>query len=143
VAWIRWTVPGGPLNGEPSDTQVIAPNPTVDRQWTLVSTEFSLYAIRRPAVAALLVEHETRARTELAALLVDTLAAVGRVSTIPEVDLARMTVALTEGNDIQVLTDAAAGDAGHGDLGWTAVTALIRQFSRPIEVTTVSSQSPQ
>ena len=94
------TRPGAPSAG-----------PAVDRQWTLVSTEFSLHAIRRPAVAALLVEHEGRVRAELAVLITEALERSGRLPTLPVDELARMVVAVTEGSDIQVLTDEAAGSA--------------------------------
>jgi len=106
-----------------------APGRGVDRQWTLVSMEFSLHAIRRPEVAALLVQHEGRVRAELAALITQSLGRAGRVPTRPVIELARMLVAVTEGSDIQVLTDGAAGVAADGELGRRAVTALLRHFS--------------
>jgi AcrR family transcriptional regulator len=102
----------------------------VDRQWTLVSMEFSLHAIRQPDVAALLVEHETRVRSELAVLIAEALRRAGRVPTRPAIELARMIVAVTEGNDIQALTDEAAGAAVPADLGQRAIAALLRHFSR-------------
>ncbi len=104
-----------------------------DRQWTLVSAEFSLHAIRRPDVAALLVEHEARVRSELAVLITDGLRLAGRVPVLPVIELARMIVAVTEGNDIQALTDAAAGAFAHADLGQQSVVALLLHFSRPAE----------
>jgi AcrR family transcriptional regulator len=133
AAWIRSSLP-------PRDLVEGTPQPAEhefdrarERQWTLVSTEFSLYAIRRPAVATLLVAHESRARAELAALLVEALDRADRVAIIPELELARMVVAISEGNDIQALTDAAAGGASHAELGRTAVAALVHHFSRPRE----------
>src|ERR1700722_258218 len=60
--WIRTAMPAG---GEPAaalDDRAEVADLVVDRQWTLVSTEFSLHAIRQPDVAALLVEHELRVR---------------------------------------------------------------------------------
>src|ERR1700683_976380 len=65
-----------------------------DREWTLVSMEFSLHAIRHPEVAGVLVEHEARARSELAALIAEALEGAGRVPTIPVMELARMVVAV-------------------------------------------------
>ncbi len=105
----------------------------VDRRWTLVSTEFSLHAIRRPDVAALLVAHEARVRAELAALLAQALEQAGRIPVIDVMELARMVVAATEGSDIQALTDRAAGLVVHADLGRPAITALVRYFSVPAE----------
>jgi AcrR family transcriptional regulator len=105
-----------------------------DRQWTLVSAEFSLHAIRRPDVAALLVEHEARVRSELAVLIAEGLSLAGRVPVLPVIELARMIVAVTEGSDIQALTDGAAGAFVHADLGQQSVVALLLHFSRPAEV---------
>ncbi len=116
--------------GAEFDDPTRAPDLPVDRQWTLVSTEFSLHAIRRPAVAQLLVEHELRVRSELAVLVTGALERAGRRPTVPVDELARMIVAVTEGSDIQALTDAAAG-ATRSNLGPRAVTALLRHFSVP------------
>ncbi|MGO9335753.1 MAG: TetR/AcrR family transcriptional regulator [Acidimicrobiales bacterium] len=101
----------------------------VDRQWTLVSVEFSLHAIRHPQVAALLVEHELRVRSELAVLVTEALERTERLPTLPVDQLARMIVAVTEGSDIQALTDGAAGAVVHTELGPRAVTALLSHFS--------------
>ncbi len=131
--WIRRAMPGGDVS---STSDERAPRSSgdpglVDRQWTLVSTEFSLHAIRRPDVAARLVEHERRVRSELAVLVAGALERSGRVPTIPAHELARMIVAVTEGSDILVLTDSAAGTAAQADLGQRAVSALLDHFSVP------------
>jgi AcrR family transcriptional regulator len=105
----------------------------VDRQWTLVSLEFSLHAIRQPEVAKLLVERELRVRSELALLLTEALEHADRIPTLPVDKLARMIVAVTEGSDIQTLTDEAAGLAPLSKLGPQAVTALLRHFSIPTD----------
>ena len=102
----------------------------VDRQWTLVSAEFSLHAIRNPEVAKQLVQHELRVRSELAVLVTEALERVRRRPTLPVDELARMIVAVTEGSDIQALTDGAAG-VPRSELGPRAVVALLRQFSVP------------
>ena len=108
------------------------PEVAVDRQWSLVSMEFSLHAIRRPDVARLLVEHERRVRSELAVLVTEALERAGRVPSLPVDELARMVVAVTEGSDVQVLTDGAAGATARADLGPRAVTGLLHHFSRPL-----------
>jgi AcrR family transcriptional regulator len=105
----------------------------IDRQWTLVSFEFSLLAIRQPDVAKLLVEHELRVRSELAVLVTEALEQVGRIPTLPIDRLARMIVAVTEGSDIQTLTDEAAGMARVANLGPRAVTGLLWHFSVPTD----------
>jgi AcrR family transcriptional regulator len=134
AAWIRGAVPAADESGDatpPLPDEDALGRLEVDRQWTLVSTEFSLHAIRRPDVATLLAEHERRVRAELALLVTEALERAGRIPTIPIDELARMVVAVSEGSDIQVLTDEAAGNTTHRDLGPQAVSALLRQFSQP------------
>ncbi len=130
AGWIRRAVPP---DGDAAASAQPGPRQELDRQWTLVSTEFSLHAIRNPEVAAMLVEHERRVRAELAILVSDALAAASRRPTIPVDELARMIVAVTEGSDIQSLTDAAGGIAPRTELGPRAVRALLQQFSSPAE----------
>jgi AcrR family transcriptional regulator len=129
--WLRRAMPSGDTEASEPSEGAPAPSPEVDRQWTLVSVEFSLHAIRRPDVAALLVEHEVRVRSELAVLVAEALEREGRVPTVPVLDLARMIVALSEGSDIQALTDEAAGAAARAELARRAVAALLAHFSTP------------
>jgi AcrR family transcriptional regulator len=131
--WIRRAMPAGGDLATALDDQAQSRDLVVDRQWTLVSTEFSLHAIRQPGVAELLVEHELRVRSELAVLVAEALEQVGRIPTLPVNELARMIVAVTEGTDVQALTDKAAGAFVHWDLGPRAVMALLQQFSVPTE----------
>lgn len=134
AAWIRRAMPAGnTLRAEVSGKRGPLTRLEVDRQWTLVSTEFSLHAIRQPDVAALLVDHERRVRSELAVLVTEALEQAGRHPTLPIDELARMIVAMSEGSDIQVLTDAAGGAPVHTDLGPRAVMALLEHFSVPTE----------
>jgi AcrR family transcriptional regulator len=131
--WIRRATPGGDVLARGSEIRTRGSDRALDRQWTLVSAEFSLHAIRHPRVAELLVEHERRVRSELAVLVTEALEDTGRRPTIPVNELARMIVAVTEGSDIQELTDAAAGAVAPSDLGPRAVTALLLQFSVPTD----------
>ena len=131
---IRRAMPAGDALARALGGQVPLPAPEPDREWTLVSMEFTLHAIRRPEVAALLVEREARTRSELAALIAEALERAGRVPTIPVSDLARMIVASTEGSDIQALTDAAGGTVVCGELGQQTITGLLRHFSAPAGV---------
>lgn len=134
AAWIRRAMAAtGVRGGEGPDERTALAHVEVDRQWTLVSMEFSLHAIRRPRVATLLVEHELRVRSELAVLVTEALERVERLPTLPVDQLARMIVAVTEGSDIQTLTDDAAGATAYSDLGPRAVTALLWHFSVPNE----------
>ncbi len=136
AAWIRSAMPAADVLEEAPDNRTHVPGLAVDRQWTLVSVEFSLHAIRQPEVALLLVEHELRVRSELAVLVTEALERAGRIPTLPVDELARMIVAVTEGSDIQVLTNVAAGAIAHSGVGPKAVTALLRQFSVPTESVT-------
>jgi AcrR family transcriptional regulator len=129
--WIRRAMPGSEALFDAGAHRSQGPALRVDRQWTLVSTEFSLHAIRRPELAALLAEHEIRVRSELAVLIAEALDRAGRVPAIPAIELARMIVAVSEGSDIQALTDIAAGVHSQANLGEQAVTALLQHFSRP------------
>ena len=129
--WIRRAMPAGGEQAGASEERTRLPELVVDRQWTLVSTEFSLHAIRHPEVAKLLVEHELRVRSELAILVAGALERAGRIPTIPVDELARMIVAVSEGSDIQALTDTAAGAVVHSGLGPRAVTGLLGHFSVP------------
>src|ERR1700689_5209675 len=132
--WIRRSRTAGDLlaRGE-SGSRASPADLDVDRQWTLVSMEFSLHAIRHPDVARLLVEHERRVRSELAVVVTEALERADRVPTIPVDALARMIVAVTEGSDIQELTNVAGGAVADSGLGPRAVTALLRHFSVPTE----------
>jgi AcrR family transcriptional regulator len=133
VGWIRAAMPTGGELTAARHVRAPVPDLVVDRQWTLVSTEFSLHAIRRPEVATLLVDHELRVRAELAVLVTEALELVGRLPTLAVNELARMIVAVTEGSRIQALTDESAGADVHSDLGPRAVIALLQQFSVPID----------
>lgn len=129
--WIRLALPDAIRTDPPADLSTHTGSGAVDRQWTLVSTEFSLHAIRHPEIAALLVEHERRVRAELAVLIAESLERLGRRPSIPVDELARMIVAVTEGSDIQVLTDVAAGATVHSGQGQRTVAALLDHFSTP------------
>ena len=134
AAWIRRAMPAGAgLAPGDSGSQASLAHLDVDRQWTLVSMEFSLHAIRHPEVARLLVDHERHVRSELAVVVTEALERADRVPTIPVDVLARMIVAVTEGSDIQELTNVAGGAVADSGLGPRAVTALLRHFSVPTE----------
>lgn len=133
AAWIGRALPASEVTARcgPGETASL-PHVAVDRQWTLVSTEFSLHAIRHPEVARLLVDHEQRVRSELAVLVTEALERAGRIPTLPIDELARMIVAVTEGSDIQSLTNDAGGAVVHAGQGPRAVAALLQHFTVPI-----------
>lgn len=130
AAWIRRALPAGDVLAATGPRDSFS-HLEVDRQWTLVSMEFSLHAIRHPEVAKLLVDHELRVRSELAVVVTEALERAERLPTLPVDELARMIVAVTEGSDIQALTNGAGGALVHSGQGSRAVVALLRHFSVP------------
>src|SRR5271154_1871217 len=88
--WIRRAMPGGDVlaAGESADRAPPA-DLDVDRQWTLVSMEFSLHAIRHPEVARLLVDHESRVRSELAVVVTEALERAERLPALPADEIGR------------------------------------------------------
>jgi AcrR family transcriptional regulator len=68
-----------------------------ERDWYLVTTEFTLHAIRDPQAAWVLARHDARLRAELARGLGAHLARVGRVLTADPDEVARLLVAIREG----------------------------------------------
>jgi AcrR family transcriptional regulator len=129
---LRRAMPAGNvLTAEGSEEQPLPSEIELDRQWTLVSMEFSLHAIRRADVAKLLVEHEVRVRSELAVLVAEALEQADRLPTLPVDQLACMIVAVTEGSRIQALTNRAAGALVDSHLGARAVAAMLWHFSLP------------
>ena len=134
-------VPRGSRRALPGDEAVLGsthdrtprPRAEVDRQWTPFHREFpstpsAILTSRRSSLSM-----KSRVRSELAVLVARGARRADRVPSIPVDELARMIVAMTEGSDVQVLTDEAAGADVHADLGRRAVAALLAEFSVPIE----------
>lgn len=76
-----------------------------ERRWYLVSTEFTLYAIRHPDTARILAEHDARLRAELVRLFDRALRGTGSAKPIDLDSLARLVVALREGSLAQSLVE--------------------------------------
>lgn len=68
-----------------------------ERDWYLVTTEFTLHAIRDPQAASVLAQHDARLRAALARGLTRYLARAGRVLTVDADELARLLIAVREG----------------------------------------------
>ncbi|WP_418955442.1 TetR/AcrR family transcriptional regulator [Streptomyces tritici] len=68
-----------------------------ERDWYLVTTEFTLYAIRDRQAAWVLARHDARLRAELARGLTAALRRAGRELTVDPDRFARLLVALREG----------------------------------------------
>ncbi|MEV5946332.1 helix-turn-helix domain-containing protein [Streptomyces sp. NPDC051993] len=68
-----------------------------ERTWFLVTTEFTLYAIRNPETAARLAEHDAKLREEAAGLLAGLLARAGLRPRGDLSEVLRVVIALREG----------------------------------------------
>ncbi|GAA3941140.1 TetR/AcrR family transcriptional regulator [Streptomyces gulbargensis] len=68
-----------------------------ERDWYLVTTEFTLHAIRDPQAAWVLARHEERLRAEIARGLALVLRRAGRALTVDTDRFARLIIALREG----------------------------------------------
>jgi len=76
---------------------VLADVEPAERDWYLVTTEFTLHAIRDPQAAWVLARHDARLRAEIARCLTEYLARAGRTLTVDPDELARLLVAIREG----------------------------------------------
>ncbi|MDI3409022.1 TetR/AcrR family transcriptional regulator [Streptomyces cavernicola] len=76
-----------------------------ERRWYLLSTEFTLHAIRHPDTARALAEHDRRLREEIVHLLAQLLDRLGRRPTVDLNLLARLTTAVHEGSLTQSLVE--------------------------------------
>lgn len=100
-----------------------------ERRWFLVSTEFTLYAIRNPAAAARLAEHDARVRAELARLVEQMLARTGRRLAVDPHLLARFLVAVREGGLAQTYVEPDTLPAG--ELERAFLPSLLEAASHP------------
>ncbi|KUN29296.1 hypothetical protein AQJ23_00450 [Streptomyces antibioticus] len=114
-------------------TPLHSADPEADRRWLLISTEFSLHAIRNPEVARLLVEHEKRGRAALAELIEQALRSTGREPAIPLTELTRMVVAVAEGAHIQALTEQAAHGTTEPRADSTMIDTLLNHLTAPTQ----------
>jgi len=76
-----------------------------DPSWYLISTEFTLHAIRNPQTAKVLAEHDKQLRVELTELLRLLLKKSGRKTEVDLDMLARLVVAIHEGGLAQSLVE--------------------------------------
>ncbi|MDQ8706222.1 TetR/AcrR family transcriptional regulator [Streptomyces sp. LHD-70] len=76
-----------------------------ERRWYLLSTEFTLHAVRNPDTARTLAEHDRRLREEVAGLLGRLFDRLDRRPTVDLDTLARLTTAVHEGSLAQSLVE--------------------------------------
>ncbi|MFJ1706392.1 TetR/AcrR family transcriptional regulator [Kitasatospora sp. NPDC088346] len=77
--------------------EVLSDVEPAERDWYLVTTEFTLHAIRDPQAAWVLARHDARLRAEIARCLREHLDRAGRTLTVDADELARLLIAVREG----------------------------------------------
>ncbi|MEU6881452.1 TetR/AcrR family transcriptional regulator [Streptomyces sp. NPDC046712] len=93
-----------------------------ERDWYLVTTEFTLHAIRDPQAAWVLARHDARLRAEIARGLTAVLRRAGRELTVDADRFARVLIALREGGLAQSYVEPAELPPG----------SLEREFLAPL-----------
>lgn len=103
-----------------------------ERTWFLVTTEFTLYAIRNPAAASTLADHDARLRERAAPLLRGLLARAGlrlRPGVVAE-EVVRAVIALREGALGQAYVEP--GRTAPGELAERFLPALLASVTCPL-----------
>lgn len=98
------------------------------RTWTLVATEYTLLASRRPEAAVILQEHRRRTQERLVGLVDRVRGSAGLTLTMPTADLVTALIALHDG---LALAQVGAGTSGTDVLRRGAVLALMRGATAP------------
>lgn len=99
------------------------------RQWHLVSTEFTLHALRNPAAARALAEQRALFREQLTNLVEEITATSGLRLNVPADQFVRMVIALHEGARAQSLLEP--DDVPAGSLEHTFLPMVLDAISRP------------
>ncbi|MER5741264.1 TetR/AcrR family transcriptional regulator [Streptomyces sp. NPDC002262] len=100
-----------------------------ERDWYLVTTEFTLHAIRDPQAAWVLARHDERLRAEIARGLTLVLRRAGRELTVDADRFARLLIALREGGLAQSYVEPEA--LPPGDLEREFLPPLLEASTRP------------
>ncbi|MET9437256.1 TetR/AcrR family transcriptional regulator [Streptomyces sp. NPDC006551] len=101
----------------------------IERRWYLLSTEFTLHAIRHPETGRVLAEHDRRLREEIVLVLARLFDRLGRTPTVDLDLLARLTAAVHEGSLAQSLVEP--DSLAPEQLAVTFLPPLIDTVSRP------------
>ncbi|MEU8519900.1 TetR/AcrR family transcriptional regulator [Streptomyces sp. NBC_01216] len=102
-----------------------------ERDWYLVTTEFTLHAIRDPQAAWVLARHDARLRAEIARGLTAVLRRAGRELTVDADRFARLMIALREGGLAQSYVEPE--ELPPGALERDFLAGLVGAFTRPAE----------
>ena len=119
--------PGLPWEAQIAElTSSVGPD---ERRWFLVSTEFTLYAIRHPAAAAVLAEHDAKLRAAMLPILRDMYDRAGLVPTVDLDLVARLLIAMREGGMTQSYVEPAEFPPGQLERLFGA--AVLRSVAMP------------
>lgn len=110
--------------GVPEFVSAIVAAYPVDRNWFLLFTEFNLHAIRHPAVAVTLAEHRARMLDAITAVIDQLLGAVAIDPAIDTRKVARLILAIHEGNFSQ--SEIEPDQIAHGELLQTFCPIIAR-----------------
>ncbi|MFJ9713233.1 TetR/AcrR family transcriptional regulator [Streptomyces sp. NPDC101234] len=118
--------------GDPTPEQiagVLADLSPEERRWYVVSTEFTLYALRNPEAAQVLADHDAKARAELVRILTAYFTCRGREPAVDLDQLARLIIAIREGALLQSLVEPDALPTGTLEAAF--LPALLRSVFHP------------
>jgi AcrR family transcriptional regulator len=101
-----------------------------ERRWYLLSTEFTLHAIRHPDTARALADHDRRLREEIVRVLAHLFDRIGRRPTVDLDLLARLTAAVHEGSLAQSLVEP--DRLAPEQLAVTFLPTLLETVSEPV-----------
>ncbi|MGH3723382.1 MAG: TetR/AcrR family transcriptional regulator [Mycobacterium sp.] len=101
------------------------------RRWYLISTEFTLYAIREPNAAAVLAAHDAQLRREAAGVISELMFITNRELIIDTELVTRLATALREGAAAQIYVEPDAAEPRM--LARLAFPAMLRTFSQPLQ----------
>jgi AcrR family transcriptional regulator len=110
-----------------------------DRNWYLISTEYTLHAIRNPLAAKVLAEHDKHLRDELTELLGLLLKKSSHQSDVDLDMLARLVVAIHEGGLAQSLVEPDA--LPNGELERTYLPTVLRAVFRQGDAVRVNARA--
>ncbi|MFI8291691.1 TetR/AcrR family transcriptional regulator [Streptomyces sp. NPDC085614] len=102
-----------------------------ERDWYLVTTEFTLHAIRDPQAAWVLARHDARLRAEIARGLTTVLRRAGRELTVDADRFARLMIALREGGLAQSYVEPE--ELPPGALERDFLAGLLEASTRPVD----------
>lgn len=100
-----------------------------DRRWFLISTEFTLHAIRNPAAAVVLADHDAKLRAAIVPILRDMYDRAGLAPAVELDHIARLLIALREGGMAQSYVEPAEFPAGQLERIFGA--AVMRSVAEP------------